>query len=103
MGYADAHPTYVFLLVPGGTFAHFSEGYQPRRGFTHSFPHSRDTGMTDGIGARAPMLAGRKPRLLLLLDGVLLLRFAERQFSALLFQLPPRLTRFEPLLRLPSC
>jgi len=30
------------------------------------------------------------------LDGELLLRFAARQFLALLFQLPPRLTRFEP-------
>lgn len=35
--------------------------------------------------------------LLFLLSGVLLLRFAERQLFALLFQLPPRLTRFEPL------
>ena len=35
--------------------------------------------------------------LLLRLPGVLLLRFADRQFCALLFQLPPRLTRFEPL------
>jgi hypothetical protein len=34
---------------------------------------------------------------LFLFSGVLLLRFAERQFLALLFQLPPRLTRFEPL------
>ena len=33
----------------------------------------------------------RKPLLLLLLfDGLLLLRFAERQLFALLFQLPPR-------------
>ena len=30
------------------------------------------------------------------LAGWLLLRFAERQFCALLFQLPPRNTRFEP-------
>ena len=34
--------------------------------------------------------------LLLRLPGVFLLRFAERQFLALLFQLPPRLTRFSP-------
>ena len=34
--------------------------------------------------------------LLLRLSGQLLLRFAERQFWALLFQLPPRFTRFEP-------
>ena len=34
--------------------------------------------------------------LLFLLSGVLLLRFAARQLIALLFQLPPRFTRFEP-------
>lgn len=35
--------------------------------------------------------------LLFLFDGLLLLlRFAERQLLALLFQLPPRCTRFEP-------
>jgi hypothetical protein len=42
------------------------------------------------------VLARRKPRLLSRLPGSFLLRFAERQFLALLFQLPPRLTRFEP-------
>ena len=46
----------------------------------------------------APVLnAGRKPRLLLLLDAVLLLRLATRRLFALLFQLPPRFTRFEPV------
>ena len=39
----------------------------------------------------------RKPKLLLRLSGVLLLRFETRQFSALLFQLPPRFTRLSPL------
>jgi hypothetical protein len=34
--------------------------------------------------------------LLFRLSGLLLLRFAERQLFALLFQLPPRLTRFDP-------
>ena len=34
--------------------------------------------------------------LLFVLDGLLLLRFATRQLLALLFQLPPRFTRFEP-------
>jgi hypothetical protein len=38
----------------------------------------------------------RKPTLLLRLSGLFLLRLATRQFSALLFQLPPRITRFEP-------
>ena len=41
-------------------------------------------------------LERRNPRLLFRFDGELLLRFADRQFLALLFQLPPRLTRFEP-------
>ena len=40
--------------------------------------------------------------LLFLLDGVLLLRFADRRLFALLFQLPPRFTRFEPDGRRPS-
>ena len=35
--------------------------------------------------------------LLFVFDGLLLLRFAERQLLPLLFQLPPRFTRFEPL------
>ncbi len=34
--------------------------------------------------------------LLLALSGLLLLRLATRQLLALLFQLPPRITRFEP-------
>jgi hypothetical protein len=38
----------------------------------------------------------RKPRLLLRFPGSFLLRFADRQFLAGLFQLPPRFTRFEP-------
>ncbi len=42
-------------------------------------------------------LEARKPRLLLRLPGSLLLRFAARQFCALLFHDPPRLTRFEPV------
>ena len=39
--------------------------------------------------------------LLLLLSGLLLLRLATRQLLALLFQLPPRFTRFEPCGRNP--
>ena len=42
------------------------------------------------------VLARRKPRFELRLPGSFLLRLAERQLVALLFQLPPRLTRFEP-------
>jgi hypothetical protein len=32
----------------------------------------------------------RKPRLLFRLSGVFLLRFADRQFTGVLFQLPPK-------------
>jgi hypothetical protein len=49
-------------------------------------------------GARA----SRKPRLLFRLSGVFLLWFAARQFPASLFQLPPRITRFETLDRSPT-
>jgi hypothetical protein len=40
--------------------------------------------------------------LLLRLPGLLLLRLADRQFWALLFQLPPRFTRFEPFGHIPK-
>jgi len=40
--------------------------------------------------------ARRKPMLLFRFSGVLLSRFETRQFTALLFQEPPRFTRFEP-------
>ena len=40
-------------------------------------------------------LSTRNPRLLLRLEGVFLLRLATRALDALLFQLPPRLTRFD--------
>ena len=39
--------------------------------------------------------ARRKPRLLLRLSGLLLFRLPAVQFLELLFQLPPRFTRFE--------
>ena len=41
-------------------------------------------------------LARRNPRLLLRFPGEFLLRFATRAFAGVLFQDPPRLTRFEP-------
>ena len=50
----------------------------------------------------AELRSTRKPRLLFRLSGVFLLRFADRQFLALLFQLPPRFTRFEPHDRSPA-
>src|SRR5262245_42819684 len=45
-------------------------------------------------------LTRRNPRLSLRLPGSSLLRFADRQLTALLFHPPPRLTRFEPLVAL---
>ena len=42
-----------------------------------------------------PVLTNRKPLLLFRLDGVLLLRLAERALIALLFHDPPRITRFD--------
>ena len=39
--------------------------------------------------------ATRTPRLLFRFSGVFLFRFADRQFLDVLFQLPPRFTRFE--------
>ena len=46
--------------------------------------------------------ATRKPRLLFRLSGEFLLRFADRQLEALLFQPPPRFTRIEPYDRSPE-
>ena len=57
-------------------------------------PHSE---ASTSIGFLSWESTRRSPLLLLRLSGVLLLRFDERQFLALLFQLPPRSTRFEPL------
>jgi len=60
----------------------------------------RDTNLFSGSRPTLPVSYGtntrRKPILSLRFSGLSLLRFAERQFCALLFQLPPRLTRFEP-------
>jgi len=51
----------------------------------------------------AELRSTRKLLLVLRLDGVFLIRYAERQFCAGLFQLPPRITRREPadLVRVP--
>lgn len=46
----------------------------------------------------AEFRASRKPLFVLRFAGSLLLRFAVRQFAASLFQLPPRSTRFWPLM-----
>ncbi len=60
------------------------------------------TGQDSGLARRLSfrccdgIRATRKPRLLFRFSGVFLLRFAERQFGAVLFQLPLRITRFVP-------
>ena len=59
---------------------------------------SRSVLLPHGRGARAR----RKPRLSFAFAGVFLFRYAAPQFSAELFQLPPRITRFEPYDRSPA-
>lgn len=51
--------------------------------------------------ADAELRHRRKPMLSFRFPGSFLLRFADRQFSAGLFQLPPRITRLAPLDHLP--
>ena len=48
------------------------------------------------FAAPGRVLERRRPMLLLRLPGLLLLRFATRALAAVLFQLPPRLTRLSP-------
>ena len=50
--------------------------------------------IVDDTALAGVVLARRKPLLLLRLSGVFLLRLAERRFVGLLFQEPPRSTRF---------
>jgi len=83
--------------IPPTTFT--SVGYQPPAGLVCS---SR---MVNGIRTTRCSLnlrffelrprQTRNPRLWFVFDGWFLLRFDERTFLAELFQLPPRLTRFE--------
>lgn len=70
-----------------------------RDGAIHRQRFLVDTGFNGFIAvpqSSAELKATRKPRLLFRFDGSFLLRFADRQFLAELFQLPPRFTRFEP-------
>jgi hypothetical protein len=50
-----------------------------------------------GIHRAGRAAATRNPRLLFRSSGVFLLRFAGRQFLGWLFQLPPRIARYEAL------
>jgi hypothetical protein len=76
--------------------------FAPRRS-----PEGLDPVRVSSRFARKPCRAGastsRNPLLPLRLPGSLLLRFAPRKFAASsLFQLPPRLTRFEPFWTVPK-
>jgi hypothetical protein len=86
--------TAIRLVLPmpgmgGGSFC--PEGY--RDGVVNLFRGSHPT-LLLSYGTKTR----RKPILLFRLSRVLLLRFADRQFPALLFQLPPRSTRIEPMI-----
>ena len=92
-------PDTPFQTVPAGPSSQVA--YQTRRAsrICPGTPWRPGTGLRPvrrrcSIGRRARET--RKPRLLFSFPGEFLLRFAERQFLALLFQLPPRFTRFEP-------
>jgi hypothetical protein len=60
----------------------------------------RDRKTVGSVSGRFRITGGaarrRQPKLLLRLSGSLLFRFVAVQFAALLFQLPPRITRAEP-------
>lgn len=79
------------LPAPGGRGCDFAEPHLRRRG-------TGKRSVPSGIHASAmpaEFKAKRKSRLFRF-DGSFLLRLADRKFLVLLFQLPPRLTRFEP-------
>ena len=65
----------------------------------HVRPCSKGPHSPTSSGSTFPIKNGSEfsigPRLLFRFSGAFLLRFAGRQFLALLFQLPPRITRFE--------
>ena len=73
-----------------------NQGERGLRGSPHApgrtLLHTRT--IVDETALAAVVLARRKPLLLLRLSGVFLLRLAERRFVGLLFQEPPRSTRF---------
>ncbi len=69
-------------------------GHMPTR--TFRFPH------VTSINCVSYRRTSRNPMLLLRLFGLLLFRLDTVEFEALLFQLPPRLTRFVPEEGLPN-
>ena len=69
------------------------DGQDPGAGVTTVI----DTQLAGAPESDGRELERRKPRLSLRLLGSVLLRLATRVFDASLFQLPPRITRLEPL------
>ncbi len=99
----------MMKVVPGGRRILLWTYQRPGTGLSSSGEqHQRgmnglDKALLHGSTVHEPDLSGggfvlsrRAPMLLLRLPGSLLLRFAERRLTGLLFQLPPRLTRLEP-------
>ena len=81
------------------THRNFRQSYLRRRIYRHLSCHRARTGRLRGprgLSCGAAEQQRRKPLFLLRLPGWFLLRFAERQLRALLFQLPPRKTRLSP-------
>jgi len=70
-----------------------------RRPWTPSSARGAVPDRTRAVGSARRVLAARNPLLSLSLPGALSLRFDARQLLELLFQLPPRNTRFVPLNR----
>lgn len=63
--------------------------------------HARRIHKCGSSGSSQAEWARRKPRLLFRLSGLFLLRLAARKFAGLLFQEPPRITRWLPYGPLP--
>lgn len=59
-------------------------------------PYTETLSLNSIYLANLVVLTRRKPKSLFLLSGLLQLRLADRTLRALLFQLPPRITRLEP-------
>ena len=79
------------LLTPDEASLFATEGLTPTADGTAAGSESCSHG-----GEFSELRTVRNPTLLFVLPGVLLLRLATRPLLALLFQLPPRITRFEP-------
>src|SRR5207253_87046 len=101
-----APPGLLRKTTPPGPFAVGYQGRAVAQAFL-SAPTAAEAELENGRFRRARLRspsgarARRKPRLWFRFVGVFLLRYAARQFSASLYQLPPRITRSEALDRSP--